>query len=258
LAVPGASPGDLYVTHSAEAASASSASSTAAAPPPALPDNYTEKQSVWHLSTQLNLVAGGKTIGVIKGKIFSLVPNMTLEVDGKQVATAKGHLFSWGSKIDVRDADGHAIGSIHQEILPSLLGAGAYSEYKILDPAGKLVAKSDKFQVGSLTKFDLTTPDGEAVADARRGFFNLLGDKWTVHTQTPGKVDPRILAFIPALKTDRKNSSASSALTSGALNAAAVRRAPRRGGFLGGLVGWLGAGRRGGSGLFSGRRGGRR
>lgn len=173
--------------------------------PPAtpFPVDYQEKRKAFSLHHVTTLEAGGKKFGTIERPLFSWTPRMALkDASGQLLAKAERKRFSWGAQYNFTDGQGRPLGKMKEDVGSALMGGSEYSKYNLYDARDKLLGTCTKFQASQRTQFEVRDPSGVQIASSDRGFFNFLGDKWKNHTEKPGVIDPRILAFIPALKSN--------------------------------------------------------
>jgi len=172
-------------------------------PVPSVPSKFTLKEKVISLTTTFDLKGGGKSLGRITEKIFSLTRAFTYDdASGNRIAEARAKLLSWGNQVIVTDCQGREIGTIKEEIFKSLFKVRTI--YKILDARDHEIAKSEKVDwVG--TSFTLRDGRGRKVASLERPWINLLSDSWDVTIHDSKAVDPRMIVMIAAFKTSVDN-----------------------------------------------------
>lgn len=183
-------------------------------PARALPDNFQVKERlIFKLKSAFDVEANGKDYGVVTERLVSLKRSFVFtDNSGATVATAYTALLSWGTQIDIVDGAGNSIGTIKEEVFSSMFKT--WTTYKVLDARGNVVAYSHKSEIFA-TDITLESTSGKVVAELHRGYFNWFGDSWAVTVKDRSVVDPRILPFIAAYKTQSDNDKDSSGGGSG-------------------------------------------
>ncbi|MFA6213330.1 MAG: hypothetical protein WC714_28095 [Candidatus Obscuribacterales bacterium] len=173
-------------------------------PARALPDQFTVKERlIFKVKSAFDIEANGDDYGVVTERLVSLKRSFVFtDNSGATVATAYTALLSWGTQIDIEDGAGNSIGSIKEEVFSSMFKT--WTTYKILDGEGNVVAYSHKSEILA-TDITLVSTSGKTVAEVHRGWFNWFGDSWTVTVKDRSVIDPRILPFIAAYKTQSDN-----------------------------------------------------
>jgi uncharacterized protein YxjI len=170
---------------------------------PPLPARFTIRERFFSLTDAFDLKSGDQKLGTLTEKFFSLTKSFRYtDSSGRCAAKARARFFSWGTRIDVADCQGHKIGSIKENVLKSLLKV--YTVYSILDAHGREIAKSRKTEWIS-TDVVLRRENGGLIAKLHRPWLNLLADKWTVSVQDPSALDSRLIVMIAAYKTSVDN-----------------------------------------------------
>lgn len=132
----------------------------------------------------------------VKQTVPSFKTVFTLYNNGNKVAKASQRLVTFGTKIDVYDANDNKIGTIEERLFTSI---GFYSLYKIYDKNGNLIATSEKHKYFT-TKFYINDSKNKTICTISRPAINPVRDTWTVNFNDPS-VDKRLLVFIPCYKT---------------------------------------------------------
>jgi len=155
----------------------------------------------------MQIVANGQSFGQVKKSVFTWTPTFTLsDQNGVEQAKARMEAFTLLTKIDVSDAQGTRIGSLHEQFFGSFLPNRTV--YSVLDGAGTEVAVSDKIDFFGTDIILKDKATGSPVAVLHRGFWNFLRHTWQVSVLQPNVVDIRVIEMIPAFKTyaDHKKS----------------------------------------------------
>lgn len=170
-----------------------------------IPSKLTLVEHVISIGTDFKIVSNGNKIGKVEEKMLNLTKTFNiLDVNGNLIARSEQAMVSWGTHIKIYDGNRNLIGSIQEKVITSMFKV--YTEYKILNANGKLIAKSSKIEVGKATTFNVTTTSGSKVCSIKRPLINLLSDNWDIQFYG-NSVDRRIILFIPAYKTSRDNES---------------------------------------------------
>ncbi|MCX5790156.1 MAG: hypothetical protein NTX64_16860 [Elusimicrobia bacterium] len=179
---------------------------TQALPAPELPATFSICERFFAFTDTFDIKADGATLGTIRERLISFTKSFTYTDAGKnKVAEARARFFALGATVDVTDGAGRKIGTIKEDILKSLFKV--YTQYQILDAAGKPIATSEKVEWLS-TEIVLRDPAGRVVAEVRRGFKeNLLRltDRWDVSIRAPKAIDSRLVVMIAAYKSSVDN-----------------------------------------------------
>lgn len=163
-------------------------------------------------STDFTDTLSGQYLGVVDQRVLHLTKTFELnDPHGVLIARARARFFALGAAIDVTDCDNRPIGTIEENIFQSIIGFGITNEFLIRESSGRVIAKSEKFQLFG-TEVKLLDEQNRLVSVISRPYINFFRDVWTLALQHPGKVDSRVLAFMPAFKTasDRSHSSSGS------------------------------------------------
>ncbi|CAN5290519.1 hypothetical protein BH11CYA1_BH11CYA1_12490 [soil metagenome] len=173
-------------------------------PARSLPDSFEVKERmIFKVKSAFDIEANGDHYGVVTERLVSLKRSFVFtDNSGATVATAYTALLSWGTQIDIVDGAGNSIGTIKEEVFSSMFKT--WTTYSILDAKGNVVAYSHKSEIFA-TDITLESTSGKTVAEVHRGFFNWFGDSWTVTVKDRSAIDPRILPFIAAYKTQSDN-----------------------------------------------------
>lgn len=173
-------------------------------PARSLPDNFAVKERlIFKVKSAFDVEANGDDYGVVTERLVALKRSFVFtDNSGATVATAYTALLSWGTQIDIVDGAGNSIGTIKEEVFSSMFKT--WTTYKILDGRGNVVAYSHKSEILA-TDITLVSTSGKTVAELHRGYFNWFGDSWTVTVKDRSVIDPRILPFIAAYKTQSDN-----------------------------------------------------
>jgi uncharacterized protein YxjI len=168
-----------------------------------IPSKLTLEEHIISIGTDFKIVANGNRIGKIEEKTLNLTKTFNiLDINGNLVARSEQAMISWGTLIKIYDDNHKLIGSIQEKVMNSMFKV--YTEYKILDANGKLIAQSSKMEVGKATTFNISNSSGKQVCSMKRPFINILSDSWDVQFYGDN-IDRRLILFIPAYKTSRDN-----------------------------------------------------
>ncbi len=158
---------------------------------------------IFKLKSAFDVTANGDDYGVVTERLVALTRSFVFtDNSGANVATASVAIVSWGTQIDIVDGAGNSIGTIKEEVFSSMFKT--WTTYKILDGRGNVVAYSHKSEILA-TDITLLSTSGKTVAELHRGYFNWFGDSWAVTVKDRSVIDPRILPFIAAYKTQSDN-----------------------------------------------------
>jgi uncharacterized protein YxjI len=182
-------------------------------PARSLPNHYSMKERVFlKWGDTLDVTENGVNYGTVSKQLIAFTSTFNYDDNtGARSATASVAVLSWGTQIDVNDAQGRRIGTIKEEVFNSFLKV--LTTYKILDANGNQVATSQKTDFFSTT-FNLTDNAGRSIATVHRPGFNWFGDNWDVNIQDDSNVDPRLVLMIPAFKTSADNAKKSESSSS--------------------------------------------
>ena len=171
-------------------------------PAPEVPATFSIYERFFAFTDTFDIKADDATLGMIRERLISFTKSFVYTDAGKnKVAEARARFFALGSTVDVTDGAGRKIGTIKEDILKSLFKV--YTQYQILDAAGRPIASSEKVEWLS-TEIVLRDPSGRVIAEVRRGFKeNLLRltDRWDVSIRDPKAVDARMIVMIAAYKS---------------------------------------------------------
>ena len=143
------------------------------------------------------------SFGSIQERMLNLARTFEYFDHNKQLqAKAKARLLSWGTHIDVTDAQGLKIGSIEEQVIKSLFKVS--TSYVIKDATGAEVADSGKLDLFS-TEFKIKDRSQKTIATMNRSNFDIGGATWHCHVDADIGFDKRLLLFIPAYKTASDN-----------------------------------------------------
>lgn len=174
-----------------------------------LPDKFEVSQRTVSFFHTSDIKGPEGSYGNVSKVFWSWAKTFELEdQSGHLQATATSEVFTWGTKIDIKDGKGDQIGAIQKEVGKSALMMMGNS-FKILDASGNQIATSEKSQFGS-TDIAVRGMNGEQLATLHRGWFNWLGDTWTVTSSAGSPVDKRILIMIAAFKSSADSDESSS------------------------------------------------
>lgn len=167
------------------------------------PAKFKAQEELISIGTDVLLSEGKVRIGEIEERTLRFTPTFELfNVEGLKIASAHKKFFSWGTTIEVRDCEGNIIGSVKENIFKSFFNF--FTSYDILDPAGKTIAVTKKFEFFA-PEFIVADLNNEPVMILKRRMFNILIDTWNVEILKKDVVDPRIMTMIPAFKTSADN-----------------------------------------------------
>lgn len=160
------------------------------------PSSFKVDQDVFSFGSDFTLSNG---LGTVKERILSMTSSFSYySKSGSKIASATESMFSFGTEITVYDAQNRTIGYIKEEVFDSWFSF--YAIYSIRDSKGNKLATSRKLDFFSTT-IDFYDNSNNLIVQMVRPAINFFSDEWTVNIIVQGRIDNRILVFIPCYKT---------------------------------------------------------
>lgn len=160
------------------------------------PRSFKVDQDVLSFGSDFTLSNG---LGTVKERILSMTSSFSYyNTSGAKIASATESMFSFGTEITVYDAQNRTIGYIKEEVFDSWFSV--YAIYSIRDSRGNKIATSRKLDFFSTT-IDFYDNSNNLIVQMTRPAINFFSDEWTVNIIVQGRIDNRILVFIPCYKT---------------------------------------------------------
>lgn len=164
------------------------------------PDSLSLEEKYFSIGTDFSLSSGGKDLGKVVERVVSFSTTFEfLNPQGQVVVKGKKAIISIGSKMDLYDCEGKALGSIEEEVLESFFSI--YTKYSIKDPSGREIARSNQTKIFGST-FELSSPKGTHAVISRPML--RIKDNWKIDLKNKD-LDPRYVIMVGAFKTASDN-----------------------------------------------------